>query len=490
MSRLDSKLLRVVGAAVALAACDDDGPDPAPPAPPPEVTGQDFQPQGCDFKVGPREEYIDYIAAKTETAAAPNIRRVRLGLGGNVAVGAAGRADPATTAAFGWQTDDGTLVSEVTWGTAPNPAGWPAENRANGVTWLTPEGVLNGSGDSRMHEAYVCGLTPATTYYYRVGGGPAGAEVWSDVYSFTTTPSDPDAEVTIALSGDSRGQDFDAWRLIQRRVMAENATLQLFSGDMIQFATDQAEWEKWLDLAWKDADGSLLSLGQVLTLAAHGNHEAHSSLFFGNLVLPQDRGTYSKYSELFFSVDVGPVHIVVLDDAWIGSPATDPDFAGVLTEWLRADLAAANAKRAEVPWIIAVHHHAPYSSSNHGEDSDVLRGREYFVPLWDEFDVDMDIAGHDHNYERSKPLTGPASEPTIHTSLADGTTYLVCAGAGADAYSAGTSPFTEISRDYKSGGILGFYGILKITKASLTLEAHELRADESDPVFDTITMTK
>ena len=488
MSTLDYKLLGIVGAAIFFAACEETTPEPVEP--PPDVTGQDFQPQGCPFTVGGREEYLAYLPAKIETAAAPNIRRVRLGLGGNVAVGAAGRADPATTAAFGWQTDDGTLVSEVTWGTTPDPAGWPATNRTNGVTWLTPMGVLNPNGEARMHEAYVCGLTPATTYYYRVGGGPAGAEVWSEVHSFTTTPSDPGAEVTIALSGDSRGQNFDAWRLIQRRAMAQNATLQLFSGDMIQFATDQQEWEKWLDLAWKDADGSLLSLGQLLTLSAHGNHESHSSLFFGNLVLPQDRAKYPKYSELFFSVDVGPVHIVVIDDAYIGNPTSDPDFAGVLTEWLRADLGAANENRSNVPWILTMHHHSAYSSSNHGEDKDVLRGRDFFVPIWDEFHVDMDIAGHDHNYERSKPLTGPADSPTVHTSFADGTTYLVCAGAGADAYSAGMSPFTAISRDYKTGGALGFYGILKATKASLTLEAHELRADESDPVFDTITMTK
>ena len=188
----------------------------------------DFTPEGCAFSVGPREEYLDWSAGKTDVGATPNIRRVRLGLGGNVAAGAAGRADPSTTVGVGWQTDDGTLVSEIAWGTTPDPSAWPAENRAGGVTWLTPKGQLSGDGDTRMHEAYVCGLSPATTYYYRVGGGPAGGEVWSDVYSFTTTPADPNAPVTIALAGDARGQNGDAWRLIQRRVVAEGAALQLF----------------------------------------------------------------------------------------------------------------------------------------------------------------------------------------------------------------------------------------------------------------------
>ena len=42
------------------------------------------------------------------------------------------------------------------------------------IRQYTPEGTLNGMGDERMHEAYVCGLKPATTYYYRVGGGAPG----------------------------------------------------------------------------------------------------------------------------------------------------------------------------------------------------------------------------------------------------------------------------------------------------------------------------
>ncbi len=449
-----------------------------------------FTPQGCSFEIAPREEYIDWSTGKTDVGQAPNIRRVRLGLGGNVGVGTAGRADPSTSAGFAWQTDDGTLVSQVAWGDSMDPASWPAGNVASGVTWLTPEGALNGQGDSRMHEVHVCGLTPAKTHYYRVGGGPAGKEVWSDVYSFTTTPSDPEAEVTIALTGDSRGQNENAWQVLQKKVLLTGVTMQMFSGDMINLATDQAEWEKWLDSAWKDADGKASTLAQVLTVSAHGNHDNHTSLFFGNMVLPQEVKTYPAYPELFFSFDVGPVHIVVIDDAFVVNPGGDDAYKGVLTAWLEADLAAADANRAKVPWIVAMHHHPELSSSTHGKDSDVLRGRAYFVPMWDKYHVDVAVSGHDHNYERSKPVTGPAESPTIVPDYKSGTMYVVCAGSGADAYSAGTSSFTETSRDFKSGGAIGIYGLLHATKTTLTLDGHEIRADGTDPVFDTVTLTK
>jgi hypothetical protein len=450
-----------------------------------------FQPTGCAFSVQSRPEYIGYQPGGAMTAAAPNIRRVRLGLGGNVVPGGAGHADPSTSIGVAWQTDEGTAASDVEWGPSPDPTSWPTGNRTSGVTWDTPEAELNtGQGNERMHEAYVCGLTSATTYYYRVGGGAAGAEQWSDVYAFTTTPSSGTAApVKIALTGDSRGEQENAWQLLQGRVNQAGVTMQLFSGDMINLAPDQTEWELWLDSAWKDTSGNLSALGQLLTLAAHGNHDNHTSLFYGNLVLPQDVQTYAAYVELFYSVDVGPVHVVVVDDSFIADPTEDPSYASILKSWLDQDLGAATANRGNVPWIVTVHHRPEYSSSLHGMDLDVLNTREFFAPIWEQYKVNLAVGGHDHDYERSKPLSGSADAPTIHSDTRDGTTYLVCAGAGADGYSKGTNPWTAISSDFTSGGAIGFYAYLTATTNGMTLESHELRTDASDPVIDTLTFT-
>ena len=449
-----------------------------------------FTPQGCSFSIAGRPEYKGFSGSQPIVGKSPDLRRVRLGLGGNVVVGAAGHADPTTSIAFTWQSSEDTLASEAQWGNDPDPAKWPAENRASGVTWATPASTLNAPGDERMHEVYLCGLSPAKTYYYRVGGGAAGAEAWSDVESFTTAPSDPAAAVTFGVTGDSRGEEKDAWRLIQRRLKAAGVGMQLFSGDVINLAPDQGAWEQWLDSAWRDTDKTPLTLASILMLSAHGNHENHTSLFFGNLTLPQDLAKYPRYAELFYSVDVGPVHVVVLDDAWIVNPSDDPDYQPALTEWLTADLDAATKNRAKVPWIVTVNHHSAFSSSSHGGDSNVLLGRAYFVPLWDKYHVDLALGGHDHNYERTKPLTGPAASPTTHAEAKDGTVYVVCAGAGANSYGPSTSNFTELSHGYDNNTVLGLYGILSVTQSTLKLEAHELKPDASDPVFDTLTITK
>lgn len=472
-----------------LVACEDAGTDD-PSTRPEGATGvQVFQPPGTDFKVATRAEFTDIVVGSSITSPEPNIRRVRRGLGGNVAVGAKGRANAATTAAFGWQTDVKTLASEIQWGSGGDPSAWPAENRTSGYAWLTPEGQINGSGDQRMHEVYVAGLEPATAYHYRVGGGPEGEEVWSEVFSFTTAPNDPKAEVQLAIAGDSRGQNNDAWRLLQRRFRDRNLTAQLFSGDMINLATDQGEWEQWLDGAARDTDASLLTLASLLSLYTHGNHESHSALFYGNLVQPQDIDTFPNYGELFFSLDIGPVHIVVLDDSFIAKPDEDKAYKSAIDGWLRADLAAAVENRPNVPWIIAMHHRSCYSSAKHGNDIDVRRVRDYLVPIWDEFNVNLDIAGHDHNYERSKPLQGPPETPTIAPAAGEGTTYLVCAGAGADNYPSGESVFTAKSASYGEGGSIGVYGILTASATKLQVDAHYLYADGSDPLIESFEMS-
>ncbi len=271
-------------------------------------------------------------------------------------------------------------------------------------------------------------------------------------------------------------------------------TAELFSGDMINFATDQGEWHKWLDLAAVDADGSPLALGQILMLPTHGNHENHTVHFYSSVVLPQDLKTFPNYAELFYSVDIGPVHLVVVDDFWVTAPELDPGYAPMLQAWLEKDLEAANKNRANVPWVIGMHHHAEFSSSSHGTDPDVLLGRQFFVPIWDKYHVDLMVLGHDHNYERSKPLSGPLTpgtfDPVVQAMPQMGTVYMVCAGAGADAYGNGTSMFTDKSASYDSKTVFGYYSLLKANKTSLSLESHELRPDASDPVIDAYTITK
>jgi hypothetical protein len=182
-------------------------------------------PSGCAFGVAKRPEYQDWSYGSSVVSSTPALRRVRRGLGGNVAPDAPGRADPSTTAAFAWESDEATLASEIAWGPGVDPSLWPANNRASGVTWLAPAGLLHGMGPTRMHEGYLCGLEPATTYGYRVGVGKYHVRVHPtvDTTAFDRDPIAITAELNRILEGEIREHPeqwlwmHDRWKSARRK---------------------------------------------------------------------------------------------------------------------------------------------------------------------------------------------------------------------------------------------------------------------------------
>ena len=75
--------------------------------------------------------------------------------------------------------------------------------------------------------------------------------------------------------------------------------------------------------------------------------------------------------------------------------------------WKRRS-AAARAD-AHVDWIVVQMHQCALSSStDNGCDAGI---RQAWVPLFDQYEVDLVLNGHDHDYERSYPVRGFAPSP-------------------------------------------------------------------------------
>jgi len=77
---------------------------------------------------------------------------------------------------------------------------------------------------------------------------------------------------------------------------------------------------------------------------------------------------------------------------------------GAQTAWLERTLAAGRADQS-VDWIIVQMHQCAASSTATGNGSD-LGIREEWLPLFDRYQVDLVLSGHDHDYERSFPVRG------------------------------------------------------------------------------------
>jgi 3',5'-cyclic AMP phosphodiesterase CpdA len=104
----------------------------------------------------------------------------------------------------------------------------------------------------------------------------------------------------------------------------------------------------------------------------------------------------------------------------VGLDSNDP-FNEVQLAWLERTLAM------PARWKIVALHHPPYSAGYQGS-SDDTRGQ--FAPLFSRYGVQLVLSGHDHDYQRSKPL--------------DGVTYVV-SGAAAGTRRTGEEGFTAVS---------------------------------------------
>lgn len=173
------------------------------------------------------------------------------------------------------------------------------------------------------------------------------------------------------------------------------------------------------DLIYEDGDSDLTEASVVRPyattftkpeiIAALGNHDTESDE--GGDIMRRLGRPSAVYVQ-----DVGPVRVISLNSNNVGSTQTG---------WLERVL---RQPRPANSWLITVMHHPAFSSGDHGSEEDVQRE---WAPLFARHGVDLALAGHDHNYERTKPQNG--------------VTYIVSGGGGAELRDVGRSSFTALS---------------------------------------------
>jgi hypothetical protein len=358
-----------------------------------------YTPDGCTHRVTtPVGTTNNFRGDRATFGAAPDPRAVHVSW----------PADPATAAAFVWSTDAETRATVVQYGTRPDALDQTAVGSVSTA----------GAAGNRVtaHEVHVCGLAPDTTYHYRVGGEGH----WSAVQRFKTAPAPgrSDYDVNFVAMGDSR-DDIATWRQMQERAVsgASPPDFEVFTGDAVLVGFVQNLWTAWFD-------GARASMATTPFVMVHGNHEGLSVNYLVQFAQPQAGN--AAQDELYFSVDYGPVHLVVLNDTPLRGDFAG-DTLGTQLAWLRADLARARANRARVPFIVAAHHKPAFASNGDRDDVDRAAVRDGWSPVYDEFGVDLVLNGHEHDFEASHELDGQGRRVQGRR----GTRYVVTGGAGA-----------------------------------------------------------
>lgn len=424
--------------------------DPTIDSGPRPTTQLTYTPEGCSFPVNSPEVNDARMGQDVFGAAAePD----------HVHVSFAGAAD--STLAMNWRTDVETLASSVLIGTdeaavtAADGASADVRRHDGHTMRYAPR---SGTPVTRIHETHVCGLEAGTRYFYKVGG-PGH---WSQVYSVATSPAIGTSTAwSFAATGDSRGNEENSWAIAQERVLARAVDLQVFSGDAVTLGNVQEQWNDEFFGPSTPMFEVSDSLAQIPLMMANGNHDLLATNYLAQFAFPQESSAgETADGEEWFSFDYGNAHFVFLNDTVFNFRV----IAGAEREWLEQDLRRANMNRANVPWIFVVHHKPLYTClSNHAPNIDL---RSAWQPLFDEYHVDMVIAGHNHVYERSRPIFGLTGvegnvaategsnyEPRIMGGVPSGTVYVVAAGVGAPLYRVGNdcptaTPVGQSVRNY------------------------------------------
>ena len=264
-----------------------------------------------------------------------------------------------------------------------------------------------------LYEAVMDNLDPGTTYEYRVVNND-GTET-SDFHEFTTINNNDESHTIMYLADPQENAEFGymAYAFGIYYTMEFSQTdfdLVMSPGDLVQDNDVRSEWN------WFFQYSSLFTFNKPLaaTLGNHEmtvlNHEYVNSLEFdGYLNLPNNGPTYNDFDELFddqrasnfddgktYSFDIGEAHIVVIDtEVYCDGSTTctlyDHENAEILNQWVRDDLANSTST-----WNIVMLHRGPYSLSYN-----TVSVRDNLVPIFDEYNVDLVLAGHDHQYSRA-----------------------------------------------------------------------------------------
>ena len=325
-------------------------------------------------------------------------------------------ADARTTATVSWHTngfqDPGTVVE---WGTTPS-----LSQGVSGTGSAAPESV-----PVILHEVVLAGLPGGAEIFYR-----AGSELgWSATRSFRTSPNESRFRFTVFGDHGTKPAAQRTTALV--REAAPN--LHLIAGDVSYANSDPAVWNTWFEQTES-------VFAHTPVMPAPGNHDTESTqtgngavAYLARFALPGE--------ELFYSFDFGRVHFTIFHSTYEADPAGVPEQLAFLEQDLRD--AAARRDAGELDFLIVVQHHPLWANF---EDQDLMRhylerrANPVLIALEENalvrYGVDVLITGHNHHYERSKPMMYATATDPRTTGYQDPPGYveIVTGGGGTGLY--------------------------------------------------------
>ena len=372
----------------------------------------------------------------------------------------------ATSRAVTWRTDTSVengfaQIAEAT----VNSSFTGKTERYKAITEPFDLGLYKGNNSLEVHYHSVVfqQLQPDKLYAYRVGDGN---KHWSEWIQFKTAKKEY-APTKFVYFGDAQNDVLSHWSRVIRMAYqtAPDASFVIHAGDLINNAHRDYEWAQWYK-----AGGFIHS--QWTAIPVVGNHE-FSPLTKGDdrelaiqwrpqFTLPVEKELDEKLHETVYTVDYQDIRIIALNSN------------GMLeeqTQYIEQQLKTSTAK-----WNIITCHHSVFSPA---EGRDFKFARKKWKPLFDQYNVDLVLNGHDHTYAR-----GHVPKISSSTGAENLGTIYVTSVSGPKQYPLDQQQILSYTKEGyqldQSAEQTQFYQVITIDQNKLTYVAYDALGEEYD----------
>ncbi|MBK7870277.1 MAG: metallophosphoesterase family protein [Saprospiraceae bacterium] len=351
--------------------------------------------------------------------------------------------DPATSIGITWRT-----AVSVPLGFAQIKVADATPNfEKAGTIAAKTELLVSDLNAAHYHSVIFTGLKPNTLYAYRVGD----KTLWSEWAHFRTASAE-EAPFSFIYFGDAQNDLKSKWSRTIRQAYSHmpQADFMLHAGDLINIPQRDHEWGEWFYAGgWiNQMMPSVMTPGNHEYQATSPTERVLSRHWRPSFTLPEN-GPQGLEETVFYFDHQGTRVISLNSQAFL----LNPEDSAKQVIWLEKILAENPNK-----WTVVTMHHPIYSPAFERDNPNLRNGLK---PLFDKYNVDIILQGHDHTYARGGNNL-PSGAKVLDST---GPVYVVSV-SGPKMYPSGLTSWID-----RAAMETQLYQLIHINNDSLTYEA-------------------